>query len=260
MNYVLRYRKQVIISNLKASFPEKTSQEIKKLAKRYYHHLCDITLESLKGFSMTPEEVKARHKVVNPELATKFLTQGKSVIGVPAHFNNWEWGSLSPGMQIQFPVVAIYKPLSNKKTDTFVKNHRAKFQTRLASIRDTALIFKQLAAEPHVFILAADQSPSNLKACYWVKFLHQDTAWLHGPEKYARKYDYPVLYVDIQKVKRGFYELTLIPITIAPTETADGEITTKYAQLLEKSILQSPASWLWSHKRWKHKRSEENNQ
>jgi KDO2-lipid IV(A) lauroyltransferase len=102
--------------------------------------------------------------------------------------------------------------------------------------------------------MASDQSPTNLNDCYWIDFLNQDTAWLHGPEKYARKYNWPVIYVDIRKVKRGFYELELVTLTNDPASLPNGEITRLYVQHLEKSILAEPAYWLWSHKRWKHRR------
>jgi len=109
------------------------------------------------------------------------------------------------------------------------------------------------------YIMAADQSPSNIDDCYWVNFLNRETAWLHGPEKYARKYNMPVFYVDIRKIKRGFYELELVLLTDKPALMPDGKITRMYALELEKSILNEPAFWLWSHKRWKHSKCEVNN-
>jgi KDO2-lipid IV(A) lauroyltransferase len=144
--------------------------------------------------------------------------------------------------------------MSNKRVDVFAKKHRAKFNTKLASIKETALTFNELSGTPHAYIMASDQSPTNLNDCYWIDFLNQDTAWLHGPEKYARKYNWPVIYVDIRKVKRGFYELELVTLTNDPASLPNGEITRLYVQHLEKSILAEPAYWLWSHKRWKHRR------
>ena len=252
--YLFGYRRKVVVSNLQSSFPGKTPAEIKALTKKYYHHLCDISVESLKGFSMNPKEIIRRHHILNPELADHYFDKGLSTIAVPGHYNNWEWGSLSPGLQIKYPIVGFYKPMSNKLLDTYAKHHRAKFNTRLASIRETGITFDELATTPTAYIMASDQSPTNLKDCYWFDFLNHDTPWLHGPEKYARKYNLPVVYVDIQKVKRGFYELKMVLLTENPSTLPDGEITRLYAQHLEKSILQEPAYWLWSHKRWKHSR------
>ncbi len=252
--YLAGYRRKVVFENLRSSFPEKNEREIRLLTKKFYHHLCDISLESIKGFTMSPEQLIMRHHILNPELADHYFDSGKSVIAVPGHYNNWEWGSLSPGLQMKYPIVGFYKPMSNKLVDAYAKRHRAKFNTLLASIRETALTFGKLADKPLAYIMASDQSPTNMKDSYWFNFLNHDTAWLHGPEKYARMYNLPVIYVDIQKVKRGYYELKLVLLTENPASLPDGEITRLYVQHLEKSILQDPAYWLWSHKRWKHRR------
>jgi KDO2-lipid IV(A) lauroyltransferase len=252
--HLIGYRRKVVFANLSSCFPEKSKNEIRLLEIKFFHHLCDISLESIKGFSMSPEELVKRHRILNPELADFYFNKGMSVISLPAHYNNWEWGSMSPGLQMLYPIVAFYKPMSNTQTDSFVKTHRARFNTRLASIGETALTFNVLSSLPHTYIMAADQSPSNVEDAFWLDFLNHDSAWLHGPEKYARKYEWPVIYVDIQKVKRGLYELKLVLLTDNPASLPDGEITRLYAQHLEKSILQEPAYWLWSHRRWKHKR------
>jgi KDO2-lipid IV(A) lauroyltransferase len=104
--------------------------------------------------------------------------------------------------------------------------------------------------------MASDQSPTNLSKAFWVNFLGRETAFLHGPETYAKKYDLPVIFVDIQRVKRGYYQLTLVLISDKPRETGEGEITKRYASLLEKAIYHQPENWLWSHRRWKHTRNE----
>jgi KDO2-lipid IV(A) lauroyltransferase len=254
--YVAGYRREIVNSNLSSSFPEKGKLEIAKLTKQYYHHLSDITLETFKGFSMSTGELIRRHHILNPEIADYYYDKGKSAIAVPGHYNNWEWGSLSPGLQLKYPIVGFYKPFSNILVDKFARSHRAKFNTNLAAIGSTASTFAELAAKPHAFIMASDQCPVNLKNAYWVDFLNHDTPWLHGPEKYARKYNLPVIYVDIQKVKRGFYNLKLVVLTDKPSALPDGEITKLYVRQLEKSILDAPAFWLWSHKRWKYKRQD----
>lgn len=253
--YLIGYRKKVVRQNLKESFPAMSGLEISLLTKKYYHHFCDIALESIKGFTMSKQDILKRHKILNPELVDDYYKNKTSVIAVPAHYNNWEWGSMSPGLQLQFDIVAFYKPLSNKWVDKYAKFSRSKFRTQLASIKETSLTFQNKVDAPSAFIMAADQSPSNLKESIWVNFLNHDTACLHGPEKYSRRYNLPVMYVDIQKVKRGYYELTLVKICDNPNELEQGFITTKYMKLLEQSILKEPAFWIWSHKRWKHRRN-----
>ncbi len=253
--YLIGYRKKVVKQNLIESFPQMTESELSSLVKKYYHHFCDIALESIKGFTMSKTSIVERHKILNPELVDTYFHKNLSVIALPAHYNNWEWGSMSPGLQLPYSIVAFYKPLSNPWVDKYVKGTRSKYRTLLASIKETALTFNNTVNAPSAFIMAADQSPSNIKESYWVNFLNHDTACLHGPEKYARKYKLPVVYVDIKKVRRGYYELDLVKICDNPDELENGAITTMYMQMLEKSILAEPAFWIWSHKRWKHRRS-----
>ncbi|MBK7174771.1 MAG: lysophospholipid acyltransferase family protein [Bacteroidales bacterium] len=245
------YRKEVISSNLRGSFPDATEQEMQKMISDVYKNLADVTVEGLKAFSMTPKQVKRRHRIVNPELIESFLSQGKSIIAVPAHFNNWEWGSLSPGLFTHYPIYALYKPLSNKYIDRFAKWSRSKFGTSLASIYKTGALFEKNAGSPSIYIMAADQSPTNVRKSIWVNFMNRDTAFLHGPENYARRYDMPVLYGDVQRVKRGYYTLEISVIADNPKELPEGEITRRYAGKLEELIRKNPGSWLWSHRRWK---------
>jgi Kdo2-lipid IVA lauroyltransferase/acyltransferase len=251
LHKVVGYRKKVIIQNLKGSFPSLSEREIAQTVKSVYKNLADVTVESIKGFAMNNRQVKERYKILNVELIEHYLAQGRSIIALPAHFNNWEWGSLAPGLFTKYPIIALYKPLSNKYIDSYLRKSRSKFGTTLSSIYLTAFTFRANNGIPSVFVLAADQSPSNAGKSYWVDFMGRKTAFLHGPEKYARMYNMPVLYADVQRVKRGFYTLNLSVITENPAELADGEITKAYAAKLEEAIRKSPGSWLWSHRRWK---------
>ena len=251
---VLKYRRSVVEQNLRETFPDRSPKEIQELSSKFYTNLSDIIIEGIKAFSMTPGQIKRRHKILNPEIVDKFYEAGQSIIATPSHYGNWEWGSVSGGIQLPQSYVVFYKPLSNKWIDKFARWSRAKMSSQLVSIYNTAKVFEEHASKNSIFIMAADQSPANLNKAYWVNFLGRETAFLYGPENYARKYNLPVLFVDIQRVKRGYYELELDIITENPNELKEGEITQLYANKLEKAILNKPENWLWSHKRWKHKR------
>jgi Kdo2-lipid IVA lauroyltransferase/acyltransferase len=251
LHKVVGYRKKVIIQNLSDSFPGIDKKELLQIVKSVYKNLADVTVESIKGFTMNARQVKERYVILNVDLIESFISQGRSIIALPAHFNNWEWGSLSPGLYTKHPIIALYKPLSNKYIDSHLRKSRSKFGTTLASIYTTALIFRAQAGTPSIFVLAADQSPSNQGKSYWVDFFGRETAFLHGPEKYARMYNMVVMYADVQRVKRGYYTLELSVIAENPSELPDGAITKAYAGKLEEAIRRSPGSWLWSHRRWK---------
>jgi KDO2-lipid IV(A) lauroyltransferase len=248
---IVGYRKKVIRSNLKSCFPALSGKELDRIERNVYSNLADVMAEGIKGFSMLPHTVRKRHFILNPEIIEPWLAEGRSVIAMPAHINNFEWGSMSPGLFTKHPIIAFYKPLSNKYINRFLMWSRAKFGTLLASIYETYLVFERNAGTPSVYIMVADQSPSNPDKSYWINFLGRETAFLHGPEKYARMYNYPVVYVDVKRVRRGYYTLEAIVIADEPATLPDGEVTRRYAKKLEEVILNNPGSWLWSHKRWK---------
>lgn len=255
MGRVVKYRHKVIYQNLKQAFPDKTSAEINTIAKGFYRNLTDNLLESFKTFTLSTSTIVRRHKIVNPELLESLLSKYDGIIGVTGHYANWEWGSQSGSLQCNNLFAALYKPLRNKYINSILKRSRAKCGTELVSIYETAELFEKYESKKCVFLMAADQSPSGgkqLKNSYWFDFFNRKTAFLYGPEKYARKYNYPVVYIDIQRVKRGFYEVMLSVVTESPAELPEGEITRLYKNKLEQVITKKPEDWLWSHRRWKH--------
>jgi len=253
--YVFGYRKKVVFDNLYRSFPEKSQNEIKSIAKGFYIHLSDILVESLKAFSLPEEEGARRFRFKPSELLEQFYKENRSVIVVAGHYNNWEWPGIAAGSQIFHKPVGFYKPMTNRYIDNFVKRIRVQGRSALVSINDTIMVFKTDWKEPAAFYMIADQSPSSIRLAYWVQFLNQETATLHGPEKYARIYNMPVVYCDVQKIKRGYYEAEFILLSENPSATKTGEITAQFMKILEDKILEHPQYYLWSHKRWKHKRS-----
>lgn len=248
---VFGYRKKVIVSNLRRCFPEADDQEIKKLCSDAYKNLMDVLVEGFKAFTMSKKQVLLRHKILNPELMDAYKDSSKNVIATPCHYGNWEWGALSPSLQLNYEVVAFYTPLSNPYMDRFIRKNRSRTGAMLASVRQTTPTFDKLTDSRSIFIMAADQSPSKPDHAIWVDFLGQRTAFLHGVEKHARQRNLPVVFVDIQRVKRGYYTLELSFITENPTQTEPGEITARYVKKLEETILNNPGNWLWSHRRWK---------
>ncbi len=250
---VVKYRLAVVEDNLSQSDLTLTPNEKDKIIREIYRNLADVLMEGIKSFSMRRASIIKRHKVLNPELVNPYHARGDSLILVTGHIGNWEWGSLSAGIQTPYHILGFYKPLRNKFIDRFLRYSRSKFGTLLAPIRQTSLSFEKQKGTPTVFLMAADQNPSRVSRAIWQNFLGRPTAFLHGPEKHAVKNNYPVIFAEINRVKRGMYELTLSVLVENPMECVPGEITSLYAAKLEKYIRQNPSSWLWTHKRWKHK-------
>lgn len=254
--YLVGYRKKVVYENLRTSFPEKTQKEILQIRRRFYRHLCDIIIETIKGFSLNEKQLLQRYRVENPEITSLFFNQNKNIICLASHYNNWEYGILALGSAFQHQAVSIYMKLSNPYMEKYGTRVRSRYGMKMLAVQDTRDYFSQQHEKPLAVILAADQSPSNVDKLIWTNFLGKETACLHGPEAYAKKMNAPIVYFAVKKLKRGFYSLTLEMLNENPTETAYGEITAQYMRRLEKDIVVRPEYWLWSHRRWKHRKED----
>ena len=249
--YIFRYRRKLVFANLKNSFPNKNKQEIDQLAKAFYKHLSDLIIESIKLFSITKQDLLKRCKFMNPEILKPYLNKGQNVIFIGAHYNNWEIMTMAVNLYIPYRVGGIYTPMSNKFFENKMKESRGKYGLQLIPKREVKSYFKNNQAELVAPIFASDQAPGTKNPPYVTKFLNQRTAVAFGAEKYAREYNYPVIYGKINKKARGYYEVVLQLIEENPKHTSHGAITNKHVQMLENQINENPAFWLWSHNRWK---------
>jgi KDO2-lipid IV(A) lauroyltransferase len=252
--YIVRYRKDVVLSNIRNSFPEKNEEQVNLIARQFYHHFTDIFIESLKSFTMTEEAVIKRCKFIDTELIDSFFKKGQPVICVAGHYGNWEWAGIAAGKQMLHKPVGFYKPLSNPYVDRYIQKTRVRGRSRLASIEKTSETFKADWDETPAFYMVADQSPSSPRLAYWIDFLNQETAVLHGPEKYSRVHNLPVFFACVKKIKRGYYTVEFRLLEANPEKTKTGELTTRYMKMLESIIRDQPQYYLWSHRRWKLKR------
>lgn len=254
--YIARYRRKVVRRNLVASFPEWQHNEVIRTERRYYHHLCDLFVESLYGLRATPKQLIEHYRITNRELLDRYYEQGQSVMLMSAHYNNWEYLVLSLGFQVRHHGIGVGKPLDQQAFGKLLTASRTRYGTEVVdqtNVRQVMAFYDQYHV-PCAYMMLSDQSPSNAHKSFWTHFLHQDTPFLYGTEYFARKYDYPVLYYTVSKVRRGFYELTLGELCTDPRAVPEGTITQCYVKWLEETIRRQPEYWLWSHRRWKLRR------
>lgn len=254
MYKLVGYRKKVVLSNIQNSFPDKTDKEHKDIMEKFYSHFCDLILESVKGFSLSKKNALKRFVLKNPEVVDKYYSKGKDVILVGGHYNNWEILAISIGLQMKHTPMGIYKPLTNKFMDTKMKVSREKYNLKMCATYEVKELIKKDIGKPKATIFAIDQSPSNPNKSYWLNFLNQETPVLFGAEKYSSELNIPVVFCKIEKTKRGHYTGTFKLLCENPKEKPYGYITKLSTKELEKDIIETPQYWLWSHKRWKHKR------
>lgn len=253
--YLVRYRRSVVYKNLHEAFPEKTGKDIKKIAKKFYRHLSDMFVEYIILDKLNSKKLEKRVKFKNHEMAKDLLNNNKNVVLVSAHYGNWELpciiGKIMSGNS---EIIAVYKRLNNKYWDKWFLKLRSKFGAKLVEMHD---IFRHLISNKNkginsLTILISDQRPKAYDMKYFVNFLkHEGTAVFLGAERLAKGFDAAVFYADVQKIKRGYYEVEFIPITTDPKKAVEYEITNTHVKILENIICMKPEYWLWSHKRWK---------
>ena len=247
------YRKEVILTNLKKSFPNYSESELIKTKSLFYSHLGQIIAESIKAFNISTKEIENRVEFTNPDLVKKYLNQNRDVIMVLGHYGNWEWALLATSHHFDQELVGIYKPLSSNYWDEKVKKMRAKFGATLVSMKDSYRYLMKNNNKAKIIGIIADQTPSKDEINYWTDFLNQKTPVFLGTEKLAKKLNCPVVFTHIERVKRGKYKISYELITETLQEHSYGEITDLHTRLLQEKIKEKPQHWLWSHKRWKHK-------
>ena len=249
---IIRYRAKVVDSNLKRCFPEKDTKEIRTIRRKFYLNISDVLLESLKGLTISKHNMENRFKLINPELLNRYFDKQQSVICLASHYANWEWGIQAVDFQIKHQAISIYKTLANPTLEDFMLKKRSRFGMKLFPIEKTREAFGEAQKEPVAIILAADQSPSDTHKTIIANFFGERIGFLHGPEAYAAKTKTPVLFFDVQRVKRGYYTLEIKELYTGKEELVKGELTQKYARTIEEILRKKPEDWLWSHKRWKH--------
>jgi KDO2-lipid IV(A) lauroyltransferase len=249
--YLTGYRRAVVQLNLRNSFPNKASAELKAIEKQYYKYLGDLTVETIKMITISEKEVRRRMLPTNPEVVESYYRQGRSIIGAVGHYGNWELAALGFSLIPNYHKVIVYKPLSNKKADEFYQRVRGRFGAILVSMKGTLRKLVELKKQLTFTVLVSDQTPVRHETQYYTTFLNQQTAVFLGVEKTAKMLNSVVIFGDVQRVKRGFYQYTIVPLTENAAATADHQITDLHVQYLEKMIKREPAFWLWSHRRWK---------
>lgn len=254
--YVFRYRRNVVIENLSRVFPEKSHSEKEKIAKGFYRHFSDYIIESFKLIHFSEADLNRHFTYENIHLINDLMDEGRSLILVSGHINNWEW-MVNIQSQLRHKYLAIYKPLADKNFDRLVKYLRSKY-ARDGELVTMNNVFKRLLElrnenVKNITWFLADQSPPG---GYPVrkKFFDVEIPVYSGPAKLAKRFNYAIVYLEIKKQSRGFYLANFRLLNEAPAQFSEDELMEDYLRAIEDSIKKQPEYWLWSHRRWKHSR------
>lgn len=257
--YVLGYRKKVVRQNLLKSFPEKSTEQLQKIEKRFFRYFCDLFLETFKTLTISKANM-VKHCSLEPgtmSIFNQLAEENQSFMVVMGHFGNWEWGGNTFSITCKHQLYVIYHPLTNPYFNGLVYRMRTRFGTRLIPMKDTLRDMLKNRDTLTVTALIADQSPLPDRA-YWMEFMNQDTPVFLGIEKIALKIRYPIVYISIRRVKRGYYRVFAEKIELPSSLQKIGTLTEIHTRKLEADIRSQPENWLWTHRRWKHKRPQNN--
>ncbi len=257
--YLVGYRRKVVFQNLRNSFPDKSEKEIRIIARKFYHYLSDQFVETFKTLSISEEELDRRVVLLNPEVMNKLYEKGQSVVHLLGHHANWEWYAKQLARKTRHQLFFVYKPLSNKGMDKVLIALRSRFGVMAVPMKEVFKTIESYTERPHASFFGGDQSPMRHNKYIWTTFMHQETAVYLGAESIARQYNEAVVFGKMRRLKRGYYSIELSLITDVPLQTAPGEITVAHTKALESLLQEQPEYWLWSHKRWKFKKSEVEN-
>ena len=257
--YCLRYRMKVVKTNLRNSFPEKDERELAVIRRRFYYTLAEIFVDTINLADLTPEKGRSLLTVKGLE-EQKERVGGRDWIAMTAHFGCWEycsfWGLYDP-TQI---VVAVYHPLRSKIVEALYQRLRNGDYATTVSMKESLRFYlrnreKGIDGKNLAMGLIADQNPPRRPDSRWFRFLDQDTIFFDGGEKLALRCQLPVYFVKMERLRRGRYEMSFEQIYDGKEEVAEYEITERYVRMLEAESRRRPELWMWSHRRWKHKRN-----
>ncbi len=253
--HIFSYRKKVVRQNIAMALPYLSEKERLKIEKKFYSHMCDMFLEMIKTMSISQKEMEKRFKFTNLDLYLDLEKKGKSIALLCAHYASYEW-AISMNYHITFEGYGIYKKINNKYFDKLIKDIRSRFKATLLNTKETIPVIEKNYKTKHlgVYGFASDQSPQASKAYHWATFMGIETPVHTGAEMLAKRFDMNVIFLKNKKVKRGYYEATLELMSEVPKEVPNYEISEDFLRRVEKQIHEAPEFYLWTHKRWKHKK------
>ena len=254
MYHVVRYRRRLVHENLRLSFPDKPEQERQQIARDFYHQFCYTIVESIYGYRCPDDEMRERVVFENMEEVNLLIDAAGGGIFMLGHMGNWEWLAsvqlwVSPGVK----ELNVYRKLKSEAMDKTMLALRAK---RGGACVEKQRILREMVRyraekQPVTIGLLSDQKPRPEVTRTWLTFLNQKTGFLDGGEVLGKKFGYPVFYLHVIRTRRGYYHIDMKTVSANPKESAEGEITTTYARMLEQNINEQPFLWLWTHDRWK---------
>lgn len=250
--YVIGYRKQLVLDNLRHAFPLKTQEEIHTIGKKFYRNFCDQWTETLKLLSISQHELNRRIRG-NWEVFHQLHKEGLNTYALLGHTFNWEWANVACQYNCKQQFAGVYMPQKSDAADKLLNKIRSRSGAWLISMK-AKRGFERLNNIQYIVGLIADQNPPVVKAATWYNFMNREAPFFNGPEVLAKRANAAVVFAGIKKIRRGYYEIALTKYTDDAATLPKGEMMQAYVRFIEEQIKAQPENWMWTHNRWKHSR------
>ncbi len=250
--HLARFQRPLLTDNLRRAYPGETEAGLQRLAANSYRNALDFLFETIKAWRFGADDLRRHVQIENPQLLDGLLQRHKTVVALTAHSGNWEWLQLACAERLQVPIAAVYNPLNHRGVDALLLAMRTRFGSRMIDSANALPELINFSRHGGVIALNADQGPRPEDDKFWSEFLGIETAFFTGPEKLARLFQAPVVFVAMQRLRRGVYRIRFEPLVSPPYPPAPGAIMQPYVQAVEKQIRSAPQDWFWLYKRWKH--------
>lgn len=249
--YLLKYRRDIVMTNLQHSFPEMSKEGLRQLERRHYRYFCDLLVETLKTLTISPGTARRRMDISGGEVLAAYYQRRQSVVLAMGHLGNWELAGARFASEPWHKLYVIYHPLRNKYFERLIYHMRTRLGNELLAMKSVWTEMEQLATDITATAFIADQAPARRKV-YWTEFLHQPTPFFLGLGKAALRFNYPVIYLRVERPRRGYYNVVFEELVADPAGMKTEDIIEVFVRRLERDIRDHPELWLWTHKRWKH--------
>lgn len=255
---IIGYRKKTVRKNMELALRHLTAKERREVEKKFYRHFCDTLFEMAKTLTISENELKKRFVFDNIEVVNEFEAKGKSVMLICAHYGSYEWLLVMNKYFTTHKGFAIYKAVRNKYFNALVKRIRGRLDAELIGTKSIipAMIQHKRKGILGYYGFISDQSPKRQSIIHWGKFFGMEVPVHVGAEILAKKLDMNVMFVKGGKIKRGYYKATFVPLNEEVKKIPDFEIMDRFMKMLENQILEQPEYYLWTHKRFKHRRND----
>ncbi len=253
--YVIGYRKKTVRENLALALPDLSDKERLVIEKKSFHYLCDMFLEMIKTMTISKKELNKRYVFTNMETYIELERKGKSIALMCAHYASYEW-AVSMNHHINFIGYGIYKKIANKYFDKLVRDIRSKFKAVLITTKETKSTIENNAKNNilGIYGFASDQTPRRSDNLYWYTFMGIETPIHFGAEMLAKRYNMNVIFLKGKRIKRGYYEASFEILSEDVKSIPNYKISEEFIRRVEQQIYEAPEFYLWTHKRWKHKK------